>query len=180
MIFDPQERTGNRAARVSMALFRMSQAIKKLTQTESDAQGLSPVQIQALLFAFNTRNDVASIGNFAKSIGATHVTAVKIVNGLVQKGLMTKKKMSGDRRVTLLDLTAKGREAALKLEDWGHTLEDALQSIPDSVLASFELGLGVIVSAMHQRGNLVISEPCPGCVHFRRTFGRTRLPIFAK
>ncbi len=85
MMFAPQYRKDNQSARMSMALFRISQAIKKMTQEESDALGLSPIQTQALLFAAHTRNDMATVGNFASTIGTTHVTAVKILNRLVEK-----------------------------------------------------------------------------------------------
>lgn len=166
MIFDPVKRKDNRSARISMALFRMSQAIKKITQIESDAAGFTPVQIQALLFCLHTRNDAATMGNFANAIGTTHVTAVKVINGLIQKGLISKTQKPEDRRVTLLNLTMKGKEAASKLEHWGSSIEEALQTISDDTLASFELGLGSIISAMQQQGHLVVSEPCLGCVHF--------------
>lgn len=178
MIFDPQYRKDKRSARIGMALFRMSQAIKKMTQEESGAMGLSPVQIQALLFSFYTRSDVATVGNFADSIGTTHVTAVKIVNGLVKKGLMIKTQKPEDRRVTLLSLTSTGRETVSKLEKWGHTLEETLQSIPDDVLANFELGLGSVISAMEKSGHLVVSEPCMGCIHFRSNAGDAAAPHY--
>lgn len=178
MIFDPQRRKENRAARLSMALFRLSQAIKKMTQTESDVRGLSPVQIHALLFAYYTREDVASVGHLASAIGATHVTAVKIVNGLVKKGLMAKVQKSEDRRVSLLQLTAKGKEVALTLDTWGETLENALASIPEDVLSDFELGLGAVLSTMRKRGYLVVAEPCWGCLYFRPHTGRGTTPHY--
>ncbi|MEF2247169.1 MarR family transcriptional regulator [Paenibacillus sp. IITD108] len=166
MIFNSQHRDNSRSARISMALFRMSQAIKKLTQAESDALGLSPAQIQALLFASHTRNDAATVGNFAKAIGASHVTAVKIMNGLVGKGLVAKVQKADDRRVTLLELTSKGEEVAYQLQHWGQSLETELQQISEEALAHLELGLGAIISAMQGRGHLIVSEPCLGCIHF--------------
>ncbi|WP_110930136.1 MarR family winged helix-turn-helix transcriptional regulator [Paenibacillus bouchesdurhonensis] len=178
MIFDPQHRKDNRSARVSMALFRISQAIKKVTQAESDALGLSPVQIQALLFAAYTRSDVATVGNFAGAIGTTHVTAVKIINGLVGKGLVSKAQKPEDRRVTLLNLTAEGRVIVSQLNHWGRSLEEALGSIPDEALADFELGLGAIISAMQQRGQLVVAEPCLGCMHFHPNAGDAAAPHY--
>lgn len=63
----------------------MSLAMKKMMQAESEALELSPIPIQALLFAAYTRNDVAAVDNFANVIGTTHVTAVKVIQGLVEK-----------------------------------------------------------------------------------------------
>lgn len=180
MIFDPQHRKENRSARIGMSLFRMSQAIKKVTQAESDTLGLSPVQIQALLFAAHTRSDVATVGNFANTIGTTHVTAVKILNGLVKRELMSKSQKAEDRRVTLLSLTSKGREIVNKLDNWGHLLEDALRLIPEELLANFEIGLGSIISTLQKEGHLVVSEPCLGCIHFLPNTGEAAEPHYCK
>jgi len=180
MIFDSQHRKDNRSARISMALFRMSQGIKKMTQAESDALGLSPAQIQAILFAAHTRSDAATVGNFAKAIGASHVTAVKIINGLVNKELVKKVQKEEDRRVTLLELTSKGEEMSAKLQQWGESLEEALQSISDQSLSDLELGLGAIVSAMQMRGQLIVSEPCLGCVHFAPNRENSETPHYCK
>ncbi|MFD0712543.1 MarR family winged helix-turn-helix transcriptional regulator [Paenibacillus sp. GCM10027626] len=180
MIFDPQYRKDNRSARIGMALFRMSQAIKKVTQAESDTLGLSPVQVQALLFAAHTRSDVATVGNFANTIGTTHVTAVKILNGLVRRGLIHKSQKAEDRRVTLLSLTSKGRAVVNKLDNWGHLLEEALQSIPEELLTHFEIGLGSIISTLQKKGHLVVSEPCTGCIHFLPNTGDITAPHYCK
>ncbi|WP_240479908.1 MarR family winged helix-turn-helix transcriptional regulator [Paenibacillus fonticola] len=149
-----------------------------MTQAEGDAMGLSPVQIQALLFAAYTRSDVATVGNFAGAIGTTHVTAVKIINGLVRKGLVSKAQKPEDRRVTLLNLTPEGKVIVSQLNHWGHSLEEALGSIPDEALADFEIGLSAIISAMQQRGQLVVAEPCLGCMHFQPNTGEAVTPHF--
>lgn len=180
MIFDPQHRKINRSARIGMALFRMSQAIKKVTQAESDILGLSPVQIRALLFAAHTRSDVATVGNFANTICTTHVTAVKILNGLVRRGLISKSQKAEDRRVTLLSLTSKGRETVNKLDNWGNLLEDALRPIPEELLTHFEIGLGSIISTLQKKGHLVVSEPCLGCIHFLPNTGDIAAPHYCK
>lgn len=166
-LFDPQYRKQSRAARVGMALFRLSQAIKKMSQSGGHTHGLSPVQVQTLLFIRYTRADVATVGNLANAIGATHATAVGILNGLAAKGLIVKQPSTEDRRVTLLQLTEKGRKVAEQVDDWGKSLEEALQHIPDEMLAGFETVLGAVLNTLRQRGLLVIAEPCLGCVHFR-------------
>ena len=166
MIFDPQHRKDNRSARIGMALFRMSQAIKKVTQAESDTLGLSPVQIPGTAVRCSHTKRCGYGSNFANTIGTTHVTAVKIFNGLVRRELISKSQKAEDRRVTLLSLTSKGREIVNKLDNWGHLLDDALQPIPEELLAHFEIGIGSIISTLQKEGHLIVSEPCLGCIHF--------------
>lgn len=50
------------------------------------------MQTQGLLFAAYTRNDMAKVGDFSIIVGATHVTAVKILNKLVEKNEFIKHK----------------------------------------------------------------------------------------
>ena len=121
---------------------------------------------QAMLFAAHTRSDVATVGNFANTIGTTHVTAVKILNGFVRSELINKSQKAEDCRVTLLSLTSKGREIVNKLDNWGHLVDDALQPIPEELLAHFEIGIGSIISTLQKEGHLIVSDPCLGCIHF--------------
>lgn len=178
--FQPQKRTNSPQARVGIALFRLSQAIKKMSQMESDPHGLSPVQIQTLLFIHHTRHDVASMGALAQSIGTTHATAVGIVNGLIQKDLVQRKPKPEDRRVSLLSLTDKGKEVAANIESWGEALESAMNSIPDEILPSFELGMGAILASLQKAGYLYVAEPCLGCIHFRPSTGSEEYPHYCE
>lgn len=178
MLHDAGYRRKHAAARIGMALIRMSQATKKMMQAEGDRAGLSPVQIQALLFAFHTREDVATVGHFARTIGATHVTAVKVVNGLIAKGLVAKKRNPQDLRNTLLRLTQKGRECVLAFEEWGGTLEQSLRRLPEELLDHLEAGLGAVAASLKEQGYLVVSEPCRGCIHFKPDIGEGNEPHY--
>jgi len=178
MLFEPQYRHDNKAARVAMTLFRLTQAIKKMTQSESDQAGLSPAQIQGLLFIYHTRSDVASVGNFADMIGSSHVTAVKIINGLMEKEFVQKDKHPSDKRITLLQLTEKGLVMVLRLQDWGSSLEEAVSQMSDEVLDHLELGLGSLASTLQKNGHLIVSEPCLGCMHFQPNCGDGNEPHY--
>lgn len=166
-MFRADDRQHDRAARIGMSLFRISQAIKKITQLDSDEMGLSPLQIQALLFIHHTRYDMASMGNLAEVIAASHVTAVKLVNGLLEKGLVTKDKHPEDKRITLLRLTDPGLALVGRLDGWGDKLRQSLEGISEEAMHQLEVGLGGIIHRLHSSGYLVVSEPCRGCIHFR-------------
>lgn len=178
MIFDPKYRKQNRTASLSMALFRVAQAVKSINQEESGAYGLSPVQIQALQFIRHTRDDMGTVGNFAASIGASHVTAVKILNGLVHKGLIHKITSSVDRRITLLQLTNEGASSVERLDQWGNKLQGAVQSLEESQFAMLESGLGSLIHILQHQGHLVVAEPCIGCTHFKPDIAQGEFPHY--
>lgn len=166
-IYDPLYRRESRAARVGMALLRLSQAVKALTAAEVAGTGLTPVQAQALLFVRYTKPFLASVGRLAEALGVTHVTAIGVLDGLVRHGLVEKTTSSLDRRVTLVRLTPAGEEVCQRLSRFGHSLEEALGQLGDAELEALERGLGAVVWSLREAGVLQVAEPCRGCVHFQ-------------
>lgn len=165
-IYDPDHRGQSSVARVGMALLRMSQATRKLSQAEADEAGLTPVQAQTLLFIRHTKPFFTSIGRLAAALGASHVSAIGVVDGLIQRNLVIKETDTRDRRVTLLRLTAEGEATCRNLDRFGHSLEEALGQISGEDLALLERQLGAIVWSLRDAGVLQVAEPCRGCVYF--------------
>jgi DNA-binding MarR family transcriptional regulator len=166
MFFDPQHRKDDRASRISMMVYRLTQAVKAMNQEEGDKLGLSPVQIQAILFIRHTRPDMATVGQFAHAIGSSHVTAVKILRGIVDKGLASKVRSESDRRISLLALTPEGLTAASRLEKWGNGLHSVMETLDEATLVQLGHGLEQLAAGLKRRGRFNIAEPCEGCVHF--------------
>jgi DNA-binding MarR family transcriptional regulator len=164
--FDASRREARASARVTMALLRLSQAVKKLTTAEAEEAGLTPVQAQTLLFVRHTKTFLASVGRLAAALGTTHVTAIGVVDGLVRRGLLIKQPSSVDRRVTLLRLTPAGEETCRRIERFGHTIEEALAGLDDAGLAALDVHLGALIWSLRAAGALQVAEPCRGCVHF--------------
>ncbi len=155
--------------RLTMALLRIGQATRVVGLQEAREVGLTPVQAQTLLFVKNTKSFATTIGQLAAHLGATHVSAVGVVSGLVDRGLLVRETAAHDRRVTLLRLTPKGEAAALRLARWGHLLSDALSDLTDEERAALERGLGGIVWSLRAAGHLSVAEPCRGCIHFKES-----------
>ncbi|MBX6343038.1 MAG: winged helix-turn-helix transcriptional regulator, partial [Thermomicrobiaceae bacterium] len=166
-LYDPARRAESRAARVGMALLRLSQAVKKLSLAEAQGEGLTPVQAQTLLFLRHTKPFLCTVGRLAAELGATHATAVGVVDALERRGRGAWALDAGDGRVSLLRLTPLGEARCRGLERYGQALEEALGALSDQALADLERGLGTLVWALREAGALQVGEPCRGCLHFR-------------
>lgn len=164
---DSQPEARPRAQRVAMALLRLSQAIKRIGIADARPAGLTPVQVQTLLFVRRTKSFLATVGNLAAHLGTSHPTAVEVVNALVARGLVAKRPDPRDRRVTLLALTPAGEHACDRLDHWLGSLEQHLTRLDAPELAALERGLGAVVRSLQAAGLLVVGAPCRGCVHFR-------------
>jgi DNA-binding MarR family transcriptional regulator len=166
-VFDPELRQHSRAARIAMALLRLSHAVKAISSDEVKGLGLTPMQAQALLWIRYTKPFLTSVGRLAQALGVTHVTAIGIIDALERAGLVTRQVSPIDRRVTLLRLTAEGERVVERLDAFGHTLEEALARLDDQELAALERGLGAVVWSLRAGGLLQVAEACRGCVYFR-------------
>lgn len=152
---------------LTMALLRIGQATRAIALDESRAMGLTPVQVQTLLFIKRTKPFATTVRQLASTLGASHASTVGVVDALVARGLVQRETSTEDRRVTLLRLTAEGEVACGRLTMWGQELSSALASLSPEQRAGLELGLGAVIASLRAQGYLTVAEPCRGCVHFR-------------
>jgi DNA-binding MarR family transcriptional regulator len=151
---------------LTMALLRIGQATRSIALEEARGVGLTPVQAQTLLFVKRTKSFATSVGHLAATLGATHASAVGVVDALVARGLLVRQPGAHDRRVTLLRLTQAGEAACQRLARWGHVLAEALAALSAEERSALEKGLGGVVWSLRAAGHLTVAEPCRGCVHF--------------
>jgi len=130
--FDPVERNESLPARVTAALYRISQAMNRLLRVRGEAAGLSPAQIQALLFLQYARPGVRTIGGLAERLGATYATTSGVADALERKQLLKRQPLPEDRRTVTLQLTAKGGREAESVEDVLAEIEAAIASLPEA------------------------------------------------
>ena len=87
---------------------------RMLAQTELDAEaeslGLTHSQIAGLGYLLHHKQ--SSIGDLAQGLGTTHPAVIKLVDRLRKKGLVERAEDISDRRVSLVELTKRGREIA--------------------------------------------------------------------
>ncbi len=153
--------------RLTMALLRIGQATRSVALGEARELGLTPVQVQTLLFVKHTKSFATSIGKLAAYLGATHASTVGVVDGLVARGLIVREPGQHDRRLTLLRLTPAGEAVCQRLSRWGHLLAEALGGLSTQERALLERGLGAVIWSLRAAGHLVVAEPCRGCLYFR-------------
>lgn len=147
-------------------LVRVSQAVKRIALAEGERFGLTPAQVQTILFCLNTRTDVASIGHLAQSLATSHATAVGVVDGLVRRGYLRRRRGIQDRRVTIIALTDEGQRIGRQLEPWNSALKDAVERLPLDTQMLLTHGLRELKFDLFRLGHLHLNEPCNGCEHF--------------
>lgn len=165
--FDPKYRSETPAGAITIALYRIGQAIDRLLRQRGEARQLSPAQIQALLFLQYARPGARTIGGLAQRLGATYATASGVADALERKALMSRQPLEEDRRIVTLALTGAGQEEARKAEDILDEIEAAVTALPEEDQQALLRATQAIVRRLQEGGYVHVYEMCWGCQFFR-------------
>jgi DNA-binding MarR family transcriptional regulator len=144
----------------------------RLAQGERYAEGLPPVQWQALGYLARANRFSRHPTALGLYLGATKGTVSQTVMALVRKGLVRKEADPADRRAVTLDLTARGR--ALLARRPAGALADALAELPAPARARLARTLAQVLEAMLARRQGRMFGQCAGCRFFRRGGARAQ------
>lgn len=130
--------------------------------------GLTPIQVQSLLFVQETKPFATMVGNLARLLGATHASVVGTVDGLVARGYLVRTVAEDDRRVTLLRLTDDGIRACVRIREQSKTLDQAVSAMTAEERAGLDRGVGALMEQLGEGGYAWLAHSCHGCMHFQR------------
>jgi DNA-binding MarR family transcriptional regulator len=139
------------------------------------ALGLNPAQWDALRYLARANAMSRTPGALAEFLATTKGTASQTVMALAAKGLITRVRTEGDRRVVHLDLTDQG--TALIAQDPLVRLDHAAESLPGEMAEPLAAALRRVLTALgdsaHEFG------VCRNCGHHVRTEGASRCALTA-
>lgn len=165
--FNPKHRN-TLGGKITIALYRISQAIDRLFRERGKRVRLSPSQIQSLLFLKYARPGVRTIGGLATRLGDSYATSSGIADALERKRLIQRVPLPEDRRVVTLRLTPEGEDEVGKLEDVLDEIEAAVNTLPDAEKAVLLKGTQAIVRRLQQAGYIRVYEMCWNCQFFQK------------
>ena len=166
--FNPRQRRASPAAQITIALYRVSQAIGHLFRARGTAQQLSPAQIQALLFLRYARPGVRTIGGLAERLASSYATTSGVVDALEDKQLVERHPLPEDQRTVTLRLTNSGQSKTDGLEDVLNDIEAVIDELPPEEQQTLIHAMQTIVRRLQARGQVQVYEMCWGCQFFQQ------------
>lgn len=165
--FDPRYRKDNIPGNITIALYRIGQAVGILLRRKGLEHGLSPTQVQALLFLSYARPGVCTIGGLAQRLSCTPATASGVVDALEDRGLVVREPWPQHRRTITLRLTSEGTRLVGQVDDALDDLEAVIRELPEEEQTSLLRATQRVVRRLAERGHVVIYEMCWNCNFFR-------------
>ncbi len=152
--------------KIISSLERISQAFRVLLWNESKQHGLSPIQIQILIFLFTHSPEKRKISYLAREFDMTKATISDSVKILFQKSLVTKEFEAMDSRSFKLHLTETGEAIARKTSFFVNEIENSIDKLGQSEKENFLLNLFSIIDSLNQSGVISLQRMCFSCSNY--------------
>jgi DNA-binding MarR family transcriptional regulator len=170
--FDPEQQIGRIESKIVVALERLFEAFRVLLWQEGKRHGLSPIQIQVLLFLYYHSSDKSRISYLADEFNMTKATMSDSVRILFQKGLVEKQLDQSDARSHLMHLTEAGRRIAIDTEHYASIMEESLAGLSPLLQQSMMEGLLELIAGLSRSGVITAQRMCTSCRYYSRRSGK--------
>lgn len=156
---------------IVIALERISEAFKTLLWDKAKLYGLSPIQIQVLLFVAHHKSELSNVSHLAKEFNLTKPTISDAVKALSSKGYIEKEPSSVDSRSYTLLLSADGQALIQALDSYSQPLERILSDQEEQNLNTLYATLTKLIFQLNKNGVLSVQRTCFGCKFYSKTEG---------
>lgn len=170
-IFTDKDGLSGEPAKISLLLYRISQGVNKLIREKGKEHDISSTQIQTVIFLSGAHPRNKNVGSIARRLQIAQPTASRLVESLVKKDLVKRKRSEVDRRKVKLELTKTGKTITESLNEISRTLEDIVLELPEDRQNELSQDLVEIAGAMQGQGHLSTALTCQYCRFFDREGG---------
>ena len=168
-IFNPKHQQKDVANKIVAGLERVSEAFKVLLWEKAKALGMSPIQIQLLIFVAYHKPELCNVSHLAKEFNITKPTISDAVRMLEQKKLIVKDFSPTDSRSYTIGLSTTGKKIVAETEDFASPLKTQLGHIDQKDLDNLFSTLSQLIFQLNRSGILSVQRTCYGCKFYSHT-----------
>lgn len=166
--FDPNVQHKSPAGKIVVALERISEAFRVLLWNESKTHGLSPIQVQILIFLFHHSEENRTVGYLAREFNMTKATISDAVKVLDKKSLVAKQHTSSDARSFVIALTTQGRDIARQTAAFAREIQSPIDRLSTDEQNDLLIHLIGIIRHLNKAGVITLERMCFTCAHYRK------------
>jgi DNA-binding MarR family transcriptional regulator len=161
--FDPTRQNTNLTAKITSGLERIAGVFRVLLWDHAKAIGLSPIQIQLLIFVAHHDDGLCNVSHLAKEFNLTKPTISDALKALVQKGLTEKVPSELDKRAFTIMLTPKGKEVVASTELFASPVEASINKLSTPDKEQLFSSLQELIFGLNKVGIITVQRTCFGC-----------------
>lgn len=156
-------------SKLVVALERISEAFRVMLWQHSKEQGLSPIQIQILIFCRYHDRSMCKVGYLAREFNMTKATVSDSVKVLQKKGLIGKEPEPQDNRSYGIIITPKGEQLLKQVAPFAGEMVTALKGLSSLEKTNMFSGLLRVIHHLNHQGIISIQRMCHTCRFYQRS-----------
>lgn len=162
-VFDPSAQAGNPDLKIIASLERLGEGFRVLLWEKAKVLGISPIQIQILIFVRFHTDDKCRVSYLAQEFSLTRATISEAVKSLEQKGLIERQTDPSDTRSHTIHLTEAGTSAVDQTADFAGPMLGSITGISLSQKGILLEQLLGIISRLQGAGIISMHRMCFSC-----------------
>ncbi|GAB3508943.1 hypothetical protein GCM10027341_45400 [Spirosoma knui] len=166
-VFDLGRQNSSVDAKIVAGLERLGEVFRTLLWQQSRETGLSPIQIQILLFLAFHDPVKCKIGYLAAEFNLTKPTISDAVKVLAQKELVARIVDPLDSRSHSLQLTPAGQQIVDQTSGFANLLSQLVGQLNGEHKTMLYESLFTLIYGLHQRGLITVQRMCKTCLHYQ-------------
>jgi DNA-binding MarR family transcriptional regulator len=178
--FSPEQQFTDLDARLVLSLQRLSDMLKAMQWEQARLLGITPLQLQILLFVGHHSPAVNKAAHIAAELQVSRPTISDAVGTLVTKGLLEVHPDQQDRRSFSLILTATGKEMLEKAGEYMRQIDELLDNKSTQEKTVLYQAVYSIIAGLISPDKGGVQRMCYNCTHYKGNKKRQHECMFLK
>ncbi|MDF7813957.1 MarR family winged helix-turn-helix transcriptional regulator [Hymenobacter sp. YC55] len=172
--FDPhrQNHPPDLDHKIVASLERLSGVFRHLLWQEATHSGLSPLQLQVVVFLRFHAPGQGTVSNLAREYQVSRATISDAVKTLAQKALVSRHTDPADLRSHSLQLTPAGEQLADQASRFAAPLNSPVAGLPARQKLGLYVSLLTMLHELQQAGTIPVQRMCFSCRYYGRSPGQ--------
>ena len=166
-VFDVNIQNQDLAARIVAGLERVAESFRVLLWDHAKATGLSPIQIQLLIFMHYHAEEWCNVSALAREFNMTKPTISDAVKVLNKKELVRKIPSPTDGRAYNMQLTEAGEQIVQQTAEFGGPIQTIMATFSQGEQQQFYRTLNKLIHQLNQVGVIQIQRSCRNCRFYK-------------
>ncbi len=162
-IFNPENQQSELSSKIIAGLERVSQAFKVMLWEKAKHLGISPIQIQILIFVAHHKAAYNNVSFLAQEFNVTKPTISDAVKVLHKKGLIAKDHSATDNRSYTIFLTDRGKEVVAETDSFANPMAKMLDKASNEEKENLFKSLSELIYGLNQQDILTVQRMCFAC-----------------
>jgi DNA-binding MarR family transcriptional regulator len=165
-VFKLDDQNSNLDNKIVAGLERLSQVFRILLWEKAKEHGLSPIQIQLLIFIKHHSQDKSTVSYLAREFNLTKPTISDAIKVLEQKKIIKKSIDANDTRSYTIQLTAAGIRIVSETEDFANPLTEIVSKSKQVDKLVLWESIYSLISQLNKLQIISVQRTCFNCKHY--------------